>query len=216
MSQSENEDLANWPAGQSRLFTWQIKTVGNPISQRTIENIIKINIEGLSGWEQISPSVLLTVGESLSFKNGIYWDLGGRRVGSGLLPPRVGESTQYLVVWSFPEVTGDFDRVSVSSSLSAEANFIAETDIQEGTLNFDEGTKTLTWSLNDFNDLLLPITASFIIEVVPSEGSKGQAVTLLNPTTVSASGKEEVLINSKLLKTSDVVANTSDPIGIVE
>jgi len=215
-SPTEIEDLAIWPAGASRIFTWQIKAVNEPIAQRTIENIIKINIEGLAGWEQISPSVLITVGESLSFKNGIYWDLGGRRVGSGLLPPKVGEATQYLVVWSLPEATGNFDSVTVTSSLSPETNFISETDIQEGDFTFDEVSKTLTWELGNFNDLLLPVTASFIIEVIPEKESKDQAVTLLNSTTVNANGKEEVIINSKLLKTSDVVANTSEPIGIVQ
>lgn len=215
-SAKDNADLATWPAGASRIFTWQIKAVAEPISQRTIENIIKINIDGLDAWEQISPSILTTVGESLSFKNGIYWDLGGRRVGSGLLPPRVGEKTQYLVVWSLPDATGNFDSVTVSTSLSPETSFVSETDVQEGSLDFNEETKTLTWRLSSFNDLLLPVTASFIIEVSPYQESKGQAVTLLNPTTVSASGKEEVIINSKLLKTSDVVANSSDPIGIVQ
>lgn len=215
-SSQEDESLSDWPAGETKTFTWQVKVVANPQPERTIENIIKINVEGLPDWEQVTSPVLLTVGESLTFNNGIYWDLGGRRVGSGLLPPQVGEETQYLVVWSLPQATGVFDGVEVSVTLPPEVDFISETDIQEGDLEFDLETRSLTWRLSYFNNIILPVTASFIISLVPGQENRGETMTLLNPTTVTAQGIEEVVVRSKLLKTSDVIANTSEPFGIVQ
>jgi len=41
-------------------------------------------------------------------------------------------------------------------------------------------------------------------------------MTILNATTVDASGIEEVTVRSKAIKTSDVISDSSDPIGIIE
>jgi hypothetical protein len=181
-----------------------------------IENIVMINIAGLSGWEQLQNVSQITVGESLSFNNGIYWHLGGRRVGAGLLPPQVGENTEYLAVWSLPQSTGSFDTVTVSTVLPPNVSFIDGAEVQEGDLAFNEDDRSLTWSLEDFDDLLLPLTASFMISITPDAEDRGQAVTLLNPVTATALGQEEVIVRSKILKTSDVVAESSDPYGLVQ
>ena len=215
-TKEEDESLTNWLAGESRTFTWQLDVVGEPQADRMIENIIEINIEGLEDWQQVSSPLMLTIGESLSFNNGVYWDLGGRRVGSGLLPPQVDEETEYLVIWSLPEATGLFDNVSVSSNLPPQVDFISEMDIQGGDLEFDLEYRSLTWTMEGFSDMILPLTASFIVRLTPGEENVGQAMTILNTTTVDASGIEDVTVRSKAIKTSDVMSDSSDPIGIVE
>ncbi len=213
---AEDEELDIWPPGDSRIFTWQIDIIDQPVPERMIENIIKINVDGLADWEQVTTPLLVTVGEAVVFNNGIYWDLGGRRVGSGLLPPQMGESTQYLVIWSIPEATGNFDSATVVTTFPPEVKFLSETDIQEGEIIFDDDTRNLTWQIDDLDNLLLPMTASFIIEVIPTEDNVGSAMVLMNPTTLTAEGIEQVIIRSKMLKTSDVYADSSEPIGIVE
>jgi uncharacterized repeat protein (TIGR01451 family) len=213
---TEDESLTTWPAGDTRLFTWQIDVAEQPAPERMIENILKINIQGLADWEQVTAPILVTVGEAVVFNNGIYWDLGGRRVGSGLLPPQVDESTQYLVIWSIPEATGDFETATVETILPPEVSFLSETDIQEGNLTFDDDTRSLTWQIDDLDNLLLPLTASFIIELIPTIDNLDSAMVLFNPTTMTAEGTEQVIIRSKMLKTSDVFADSNEPIGIVE
>ena len=215
-TKSENEELGEWPAGESRTFTWQVDVVGEPQPERMVENIIEINIEGLDDWQQVSSPLMLTIGESISFNNGIYWDLGGRRVGSGLLPPQVGEETEYLVIWSLPQSTGDFDNVVISASLPPQVDFVSEMDTQEGDLEFDIETRSITWSMEDFTNIILPVTSSFLVKLTPEEDNLGQAMTILNASTVNASGMEEVIVKSKAIKTSDVISDSSDPIGIVE
>ena len=74
----------------------------------------------------------------------------------------------------------------------------------------------MTWQIDDLDNSLLPMTASFIIEVIPTEDNAGSAMVLLNPTTLTAEGIEQVIIRSKMLKTSDVYADSSEPIGIVQ
>ena len=74
----------------------------------------------------------------------------------------------------------------------------------------------MTWALNDFKDLLLPVTASFMIEIEPESSDKGQAMLLLNTVSANAYGEEEVVVKSKALKTTDVVAESSEPVGLVQ
>ncbi|PWB38508.1 MAG: hypothetical protein C3F02_04095 [Parcubacteria group bacterium] len=215
-TQKENQDLAVWPTGQARTFTWQLKVGDNKISDRNIENIIQINLEGLADWQQVSSPVVLTVGKGLVFNNGVYWHLGGRRVGSGILPPKVGEETQYLAVWSLAEATGKFNNVVVQTNLPPGVSFVSETDVQAGELAWDETKRTLTWQIGDFNSQILPLTASFMITVNPSEDNRGSAMTLFNETSIAAKGDEDLFLRSKAIKTTDVVANSTEPIGIVQ
>jgi uncharacterized repeat protein (TIGR01451 family) len=215
-TKTENEALGNWPAGETRIFTWQVAVVKEPIADRMVENIIEINIEGLGDWKQVSSPIAITIGESINFNNGVYWDLGGRRVGSGLLPPRVGEATEYLVIWSLPQATGVFDNVSVSTTLPPQVDFISEIDIQDGDLEFDLEDRSLTWNINSFSNIILPTTASFTLRLTPTKEDLGQATNILNTTTVNASGIEDVIVRSKAIKTADVISDSSSPIGIVE
>jgi hypothetical protein len=215
-SKDQDATLAEWKAGEKKVFTWSADLVTAPQPERILENIIQMNISGLENWEQLENVSQVNVGENLTFNNGIYWHLGGRRVGTGMLPPQVGEKTQYLVVWSLPQSTGDFEQVAVKTTLPPDVAFAGETEIQEGTLTFDEESKTLTWALNDLQDLLLPVTASFMIEIEPATSDKGQAMLLLNTVSANAYGSEEVVVKSKALKTSDVVAESSKPVGLVQ
>lgn len=211
-----DESLATWKAGETKTFTWQVKVNDESGPERNIENILQITIAGLTDWQSVSNPILLTVGEGVIFNNGVYWDLGGRRVGSGALPPQVGGETEYLVIWSIPEATGDFDSVKVETTLPPQTWFLEEMDIQEGTLTMDESSQVLTWQIDDFKDLLLPVTASFVIKITPEADNQGQSMTVLNATTLTASGDEEVKVRSKMITTSDVMADTNQEIGIVE
>lgn len=215
-SKDQNADLALWPVGQTRTLTWQLKVSNQKVAERNIENIIQINLQGLADWQQVSTPLTLSVGQGVSFNSGIYWHLGGRRVGSGIIPPKVGEETQYLAVWSINDATANFEQVVAQTTLPPGVSFESETDVPVGNLAYDSSKHTLTWTIDNLGQEVLPATASFMITLVPTEDQRGSAPTLFNPITIAAKGSEDLLISTKSIKTTDVVANTSDPIGIVE
>ena len=212
----KNPELALWPKGLTKNFSWKVKVVAKPIPERMLDNVVKINIEGLDNWEQVQPAITLTVGESIKFNAGIYWELAGRRVGSGVIPPKVGAETEYLVVWSLVSATGNFNSIKAESDLPPDVEFVSETDVQEGILSFDEDTRALAWNIADMKNVMLPTTVSFTIKIAPKLADQGQAMTLLNPITVTAKGLEEVVMRSKLMNTSDVVADSTQSVGIVQ
>lgn len=212
----KNTELALWSKGLTKTFSWKVKVVAKPIPERMLDNVIKINIEGLDNWEQVQPAIILTVGENIKFNTGIYWELNGTRVGSGVIPPKVGASTEYLVIWSLVETMGSFNSIKAETDLPPGVEFVAETDAQAGEFSFDSDTRRLTWSIADMKNVILPTVASFMIKIEPKLVDQGKAVTLLNPITVTAKGLEEVVMRSKMLNTSDVKADSTQSVGIVQ
>ena len=212
----KNTELALWPKGLTKTFTWKAKIVSKPTPERMLDNVIKINIEGLDNWEQIKPAATLTVGENIKFNAGVYWELAGRRVGSGVIPPKVGAETQYLVIWSLVSTTGNFNTLKAETTLPPGVSFVSTTDVQEGSLSFDESTRVLSWDIDSMKNVILPTTASFMIKISPKLADQGQAITLLNPITVTAKGLEEVVMRSKMINTSDVIADSTQSVGIVQ
>ena len=106
--------------------------------------------------------------------------------------------------------------MKIESILPPQVSFVEETDVQAGELVFDEETRNLVWNITDFDNTLLPLTSSFIIQLIPTEDDIGSAIVLLNSPTLIAEGTEDIIIRSKSLKTSDVYADSNDRIGIVE
>lgn len=212
----KNTELALWPKGLTKTFSWKVRVVEKPIAERMLDNVIKINIEGLDDWEQVQPALILTVGENIKFNAGVYWELAGRRVGSGVIPPKVGAETEYLVIWSLNSASGNFNTLKAESTLPPGVEFVSTTDVQEGSFSFDEASRVLSWDISKMSEVILPTTASFSIKISPKLADQGQAMSLLNPIVVTAKGLEEVVLRTKLLNTSDVIADSTQSVGIVQ
>ncbi len=212
----KNTELALWPKGLTKTFSWKVRVVEKPIAERMLDNVIKINIEGLDGWEQVQPALILIVGENIKFNAGVYWELAGRRVGSGVIPPKVGAETEYLVIWSLNSASGNFNTLKAESNLPPGVEFVSTTDVQEGSFSFDEASRVLSWDISKMSEVILPTTASFSIKISPKLADQGQAMTLLNPIVVTAKGLEEVVLRTKLVNTADVVADSTQSVGIVQ
>ncbi len=215
-NKEQDESVGTWPSQETKTFTWKVKVSKDQVSERTIDHDLTINIIGLDAWEQTATLSKLSVGDNLTFNNGVYWDLGGRRVGAGLLPPQVDEETSYLAVWSIPKAASSFSKVKISTVLPEQVFFGGETDVSVGDLSLDEETQVLTWTISSFDGGDIPATASFVLTLKPEAADKGKTMTVLDTVTATAKGKEEVVVKTKLISTADVVSNTSGDIGTVK
>lgn len=215
-NKEQDESMSNWLAQETKTFTWKIKVNQDQVTERTIDHALTINIVGLDAWEQTATLSKLAVGDNLTFNNGVYWDLGGRRVGAGLLPPQVDEETNYLAVWSIPQAASSFSKVKVSTVLPDQVSFGGETDVSVGDLSFDEETQVLTWTISSFDSNDIPATASFVLTLKPEAADFGKTMTVLDTVTATAKGKEDVVVKTKLISTADIVTNTAGDIGTVK
>ncbi|MDP2587121.1 MAG: hypothetical protein Q8P32_05165 [Candidatus Komeilibacteria bacterium] len=142
-----------------------------------------------------------------------YYLDAGTKVGSGPLPPQIGQETKYRIYWKLFTGSKGLTNVKVKTSLPAYINFVGP--IGEPTLgtplSFDATSRELVWEIADVapNTALMAV---FDLSVTPAENQVNQLLILTNPTLLNASEKQTNDIVSKTanLLTSDL---TGDPVA---
>ncbi|GEM_PF-1015647 len=135
------------------------------------------------------------------------------KVGSGPIPPQIGQETKYRVYWKLFTGSKGLTDVKVKTSLPAYINFAGP--VGEPTLgtplNFDSTSRELIWEINDVSPNT-GLLASFDLSVTPAENQVNQLLILTNPTALNATEKQTNAIVAKTanLLTSDL---TSDPVA---
>lgn len=209
-------DLVNLGAGMEVLISWKATLLGEAsFGRATVDNLITVELEGLTSWKQTSPVFVVVVGRGLVFNQGLYWHLGGQDVGTGNLPPVTNERSEYLVIWSLDSGSQDFDAVTLSTFLPPKVSFVLSEEVDEGELNFDEETRRLEWKINNFSSKLLPLKASFYVRLVPTDEDEGTVMTVLNPATLVASGVSIFETRSYALTTAQVITTQAGDVGTV-
>ncbi len=120
-----------------------------------------------------------------------YYDDDGAELGSGPIPPVVGQTTTYRVTWYLGNTTNELTGVSVVAEVPGTVFWTGRNSITSaGDLSFDPSTRKVTWTLNR-----LPpgvgkdaptLTASFDLSITPTSAEAGTIVTLLGASTLSA------------------------------
>ncbi|MFH0874206.1 MAG: hypothetical protein V1846_05215 [Candidatus Komeilibacteria bacterium] len=203
-------------AGQTVTYQWHINIQAKSKAGRsTVDSVAKLTINGLTGWQIISPLIVASVGEGLSFSQGVYWHLAGKQIGSGSLPPRVGKVTTYVVIWSIDNGAAKYSSVTISAIVPPDVEYVKSDSIDEGTLKYDTATGRLTWQIDNFGDALPPLQASFEISVTPTKDQAGQVLTLMNPASINAQGTASLQTKSSALRSSQVSSTISGDVGTV-
>lgn len=215
-NQETTEELRALTPGAKVTLDWQVNIVADQKPGRVaVDNVSKVNIQGLEGWQKTSPLLIVSVGDGLSFKQGAYYHLGGIQVGSGPLPPTAGNTTNYLIIWSLDNGTEDFTSVTASTFLPPNVTFITDDTVDEGDLDYDTSLRRVTWNIDNFQSVLLPLQASFEIRLEPQSEDVGDILTLINETTVVASGGQEFQTKVSALRSSQVISTKDGDIGTV-
>ena len=203
-------------AGKSVTYQWSITIQSKAKTGRsTIDSVAKLTIGGLDNWQMVSPLIVASIGDGLSFSQGAYWQLAGKQVGSGSLPPRVDKTTQYVIIWSIDNGAAKYSTVSASAILPPDVNYVKSDSIDEGRLNYDSDSRRLTWQIDQFSSTLPPLQAAFEVVVKPTKDQVGQLLTLVNPVSVSAQGDTPFQTKSSALRSSQVSSTISGDVGTV-
>lgn len=111
-----------------------------------------------------------------------YYDLSDA-VGSGPLPPVVGETTTYEVVWQIKSVLSNLSDVVVKTILPPNVDW-GEGNVDLGTIIYNSETREITWQMDNM-DNARDYTAKFNILFTPDKSQKDKVVTLINQTNLS-------------------------------
>ncbi|MEK7203164.1 MAG: hypothetical protein AAB653_02500 [Patescibacteria group bacterium] len=148
-----------------------------------------------------------------------YFNSDNLAVGSGPLPPKVGETTSLKVYWTISNNLHELNDLIVSAQLPAYIKWGNKNRVSVGSLDYNEQNNTVVWNVGRLPISTYKIDAEFNIEITPNENDRNKILILLPGTIVSATDNETIAIIKKtsLNQTTklkdDNIANTD---GIVE
>ena len=120
-----------------------------------------------------------------------YYDEQGLKLGSGPVPPIVGQTTSYEAFWTVMNTTSDVNNLVVSATLPNNVLWTGQNlNRDAGDLTFDATTREVRWTLNTLpagtGSRLPELTASFQVAITPTADQLGTVPQLVGSTTAAA------------------------------
>ncbi|HLD21905.1 MAG TPA: hypothetical protein VJB65_03325 [Patescibacteria group bacterium] len=113
---------------------------------------------------------------------GRYFDDNLKKIGSGPLPPIVGETTTYVIVWDIANGFNEMENVNITTSLPQS---VVWKGVASNTLKYDADTRRVSFSkdrITGEKDMHL----TFEVSITPSKENVDSLMVLTNTTTVTA------------------------------
>ncbi|MFA6447488.1 MAG: hypothetical protein WCW31_04540 [Patescibacteria group bacterium] len=153
---------------------------------------------------QLTPFIFKLKSDATLQSEARYYSEEGAPLGKGPLPPRVGQATEYRVIWSLHKSAHALKDVKVTTILPQRANFVRMATGTAGELSFDPANRSISWNLNrmpaDVNDSEM----QFDIELVPGTSDEGRFVDLTGAINFQAMDddiKDTIVKSLKALNT---------------
>ncbi len=134
-----------------------------------------------------SNTITSLVNTNLSLKEEVrYFDENNLPVGSGPLPPKVGEETTFRVYWTLENSLHEIKNTKVSLSLPSYLDYVSSNFISVGSLYYEEDSSELIWDLGKIPLSVSNIEASFTISLKPNENDLNKILVLSPGATATA------------------------------
>lgn len=159
-----------------------------PITSSVVGTVAGINGKPFTAQVKGKPLVS-TINTSLDMDAQVrYFDDDNIAVGSGPLPPVVGQTTSYRVYWRLSNSLNEVTDVRVSTSLSAGVSWQGKQYVSVGDLDYDAKSRTVTWTIPRIpaGKTSEDVNLWFDIAVTPTSAQANRIVLLTTETTLSA------------------------------
>lgn len=114
----------------------------------------------------------------------------GPFVNTGPVPPKVEQATTYTVVWTVDNTSSAVGRAQVTATLPPYVKWLGNVSPSGEDVKYDTTSGTITWNIGNMSTYTLGSgrrrEVDFQISLQPSVTQEGQAPTLVNPATFSA------------------------------
>lgn len=107
-------------------------------------------------------------------------------LGSGPLPPQVGQNTNFRIFWNLSNSRHPLDHVKITATLPTRINWTGKTNTDQGNLTWDDKTRTITWSIDSLPITTKTLSADFEVGVTPVAADLGKFISLINQTSLAA------------------------------
>jgi uncharacterized repeat protein (TIGR01451 family) len=148
-----------------------------------------------------------------------YFDKDNIAVGTGPLPPQVGQNSTFKVYWKLTNSLHELGALEVKTKLPDYISWDGKEQAEVGSLSYNEATNEVTWSIGR-----LPLSASsaqaeFSIGLKPKSTDRNKLLILVSGTTLTGTDNQTSFPISQTFKAQttrlekDDIANTD---GIIQ
>lgn len=217
-TKSQIQDLAVLEPEEEGTIDFSVQLIKNPLeNQSSTRYAIDAKVAAtigrvgtISGKREVAstPVPILLNSDTVYKAFGRYFTEDGIPLGSGPIPPKVGEKTVYRVFWVVENSLHELTNLSMETILPQGAKWAGtERQIDAGDLSFDDSGRKATWRLNRMPTSVDRITVTFDVELTPEFEDVGRIIDITGDNRFEALDKET---NSVILITESP-ADTSLP-----
>ncbi len=149
----------------------RVKTVGGIEINRTIK----------------SSAITMRIASDLSIgASASYFDANGSPVGSGPLPPTVGQTTTYRVTWTVANALNRVEDLVIVAPIPSNAQWAGLVSASSGTVTHDTVGNRVRWAIGSMDANGAPAVAVFDMKATPTLADVGTFLDLLGAATATA------------------------------
>ncbi|MDD2807180.1 MAG: hypothetical protein PHW95_01495 [Patescibacteria group bacterium] len=136
-----------------------------------------------------SPEIKNNITTDLQLKvQGRYFDDDNIAVGTGPLPPVVGQTTSFRIYWSVANSLHDVTNAKVTANLPSGVMWSNKKMTSLGSVAYDASARTVTWDIGNIkaNKNFSDVNAWFDVSVTPTKAQVKKILILTDQTTLTA------------------------------
>ena len=145
---------------------------------------------------------------------GRYFDDDNIAVGTGPLPPVVGQKTTFRIYWAIANSLHEVEDVTVTANLPDGVEWENKFLVQAGSVSYSSNDGTVTWSINRIppNQGFEEINMWFDVSVIPTKQQARKLIILTDKTVLQATDQST---ESTIVKNAKAITSNleDDPIG---
>ncbi len=115
-----------------------------------------------------------------------YFSDEGMPVGTGPMPPKVGETTTYRIFWNISNSLHELKDVSLETNLPQDVTWLDKSATDIGGVEFNPTTRRVKWRASKLPTQIKQASTWFDIAINPAEHDIGSFMKLTNQTSFSA------------------------------
>src|SRR3989344_7799445 len=185
------------------------------IKSKATAKIAKIGELASDELEVSSNEIINNINTDIELRvEGRYFDDDNIAVGTGPLPPVVGEKTTFRIYWSIANSLFEVSDVKVTTRLPEGVDWADKFLVKVGEINYSSKNREISWTINrlppnkNFDD----INVWFDVFVIPTKNQVRKLLILTDQTDLTATDKST---NAQITKTGKAITSNleDDPIG---
>jgi cytochrome c oxidase assembly protein Cox11 len=144
----------------------------------------------------------------------LYFNEDNIPVGTGPLPPKVGETAGLRVYWEIKNDLHELNNTQIEYVLPVGVSFNNNVKATVGVINYDEANRKIIWEIGRMPTTVYTATAEFSINLTPSESDRNKIMFISNGATATAKDIETQSLITKTSKAQTSKLEDDDIAGI--